>query len=89
MGAVSHQPLVTIAAAVALAIAVSSASGGGGQRPAPAASVTLAVTSPTTCNHGRPLQAVVRAVTLKRFVEGQYRSIAQLVVSLTAAETGI
>ena len=83
MGVVSHQPLITIAAALALAVASTGATGcGGGQHAAAAAaSVTLIVSSPATCNHGRPLQAVVRAVTLKQFVEDQYRSIAQLVVS--------
>jgi hypothetical protein len=64
---------------IALAIAVIGC--GGGQHTASAPSVALTVTSPTTCNHGRPLQAIVRAVTLKQFVEDQYRTIAQLVVS--------
>ncbi|HET9625224.1 MAG TPA: hypothetical protein VFP84_27840 [Kofleriaceae bacterium] len=56
---------------------------GGRQHPAgaAAASVTLVVRSPISCNHGRPVQAVIRAVTLKQFVEDQYRNIAQLVVS--------
>ena len=77
MGALSHRPL--IAAALALALGAC----GGGPKPAPATppSITLSVTSATTCNHGRPLQAVIRTVTLQQFDEDQYRTIAQLVVS--------
>jgi hypothetical protein len=82
MGAASHRALIMIAAAAAIAFGDASASGcGGGQHPAAAPTVTLTVSSPTTCNHGRPLQAVVRAVTLKQFVEDQYRAVAQLVIS--------
>jgi predicted component of type VI protein secretion system len=77
MGAVSHRPLSL--AALALAVVVTGC--GGGQHAAPAPSLTLAVSSPATCNHGRPLQAVVRAITLKQFVEDQYRTITQLVVA--------
>jgi hypothetical protein len=72
MGAVSHRALIAVALAVGC---------GGGQHTAAAPRITLAVSSPATCNHGRPLQAVVRAVTLKQFVEDPYRAIAQLVVS--------
>lgn len=43
--------------------------------------VTLTVVPSATSNRGRPLRAVVRAVTLKQFVEDQDRTIAQLVVS--------
>ncbi|HEX3760697.1 MAG TPA: hypothetical protein VHW23_18405 [Kofleriaceae bacterium] len=53
---------------------------GGSQRPASAPTVTLAVIPSAACNRGRPLQAVVRAVTLKQFVEDQYGNIAKLVV---------
>lgn len=74
MGAISHRALTIIAA-------VAAGGCGGGQHAAAPPSVTLTVSSPASCNHGRPLQAIVRAVTLKQFVEDQYRSIAQLVVS--------
>ncbi len=43
--------------------------------------VTLSVVPSASCNRGRPLQAVVRAVTLKQFVEDQDRAVARLVVS--------
>jgi predicted component of type VI protein secretion system len=77
MGAVPHRPL-SLAVAVALAVGGC----GGGQHAALAqSSVTLTVNSPATCNQARPLQAVVRAVTLKQFVEDQYRTVAQLVVA--------
>ena len=75
---------MSIAVILALAIASTSAIGcGGSQHSAgtPAASVILVVRSSPTCNHGRPVQAVIRSVTLKQFVEDQYRNIAQLVVS--------
>ena len=72
MGPVSHRALIALAAALAGC--------GGGQHPASAPTVTLAVIPSTTCNRGRPLQAVVRAVTLKQFVEDQYGNVARLVV---------
>lgn len=37
--------------------------------------------SASTTNQGRPLYALVRAVTLKQFVEDQYGDVAQLVVN--------
>lgn len=77
MGPVSHRPLI----ALALALAAALAGCGGGQHPASAPTVALSVVPSATSNRGRPLQAVVRAVTLKQFVEDQDRAIAQLVVS--------
>jgi len=77
MGPVSHRALI----ALALALAAAPAGCGGGQHPASAPMVTLSVVPSATSNRGRPLQAVVRAVTLKQFVEDQDRTIAQLVVS--------
>jgi hypothetical protein len=50
--------------------------GGGGGGP-----VTLSVAPSKTSNHGRPLHALVRAVTLKQFAEEPYNTVAQLVVS--------
>jgi predicted component of type VI protein secretion system len=84
MGAVSHRALsrsASRAIAVALAIAVTGC--GGSQTPAgkPRPTVTFSVSPSATCNRGRPLHAIVRAVTLKQFVEDQDRSVAQLVVS--------
>jgi hypothetical protein len=73
---VSHRALIALALATAAALAGC----GGSQHPASAPTVTLSVTPLPTCNRGRPLQAVVRAVTLKQFVEDQYGSIAKLVV---------
>jgi hypothetical protein len=67
--------------AVALALAAMLAGCGGGQKPVGPPRLALSVKPSRTCNLGRPLQAIVRAVTLKQFVEDQYRNVAQLVVS--------
>lgn len=48
--------------------------------PAPAATLTIRVTAQIDANARRPLYVLVRAVTLKDFVEDQYRDIAGLVV---------
>lgn len=72
MGPVSHRALI--------ALAVALAGCGGSQHPASAPTVTLSVIPSSTCNRGRPLQALVRAVTLKQFVEDQYGNVAKLVV---------
>lgn len=48
--------------------------------PADAPTLTLRVTSQTDGNAGRPLYVVVRAVTLKDFVEDGYPEIAALVI---------
>jgi len=77
VGPVSHRALI----ALALALAAALAGCGGGQHPASAPTVALSVVPSATSNRGRPLQAVVRAVTLKQFVEDQDRTIARLVVS--------
>ncbi len=78
MGAVSHRALI----AFTLAAAATLAGCGGGQHAAPSGpTATLSVIPPPTCNRGRPLHALVRAVTLKQFVEDPYSTIAQLVVS--------
>jgi predicted component of type VI protein secretion system len=88
MGAVSHRALSTsrsraIAVALAVALTVAMTGCGGSQTPAgkPRPTVTFSVSPSATCNRGRPLHAIVRAVTLKQFVEDQDRSVAQLVVS--------
>jgi predicted component of type VI protein secretion system len=86
MGTVSHRavtsPRCRPAILTALAVAAALAGCGGGQKaPAGPRSVVVSVTPSRTCNRGRPLQAIIRAVTLKQFVEDQYRNIAQLVVS--------
>jgi hypothetical protein len=73
MGPVSHRALI--------AFAVALAGCGGSQHAASAPSVSLSVVPSTTSNRGRPLQAVVRAVTLKQFVEEPYTSIARLVIA--------
>ncbi len=91
MGPVSHRPLIAprrlgpamallVAVAVVAIVAVVQAGCGGGQHAASAPTVTLSVIPSATCNRGRPLQALVRAVTLKQFVEDQYGNIAKLVV---------
>jgi len=69
---------------VTVAIVAALAGCGGGQKAAaggPKSTIAVSVTPSRTSNHGRPLQAIVRTVTLKQFVEDQYRNIAQLVVS--------
>jgi hypothetical protein len=48
--------------------------------PADAPTLTIRVTAQADGNAGRPLYAVVRAVTLKDFVEDRYQDIAALVV---------
>ena len=63
-----------LAGAIALAVGC-----GGGQR-ASGPTATLSVVPSKTCNGGRPLRALVRAVTLKQFVEDQYGNVAKLVV---------
>jgi hypothetical protein len=73
MGAVSYRALI--------ALALASCGGGQSSAARPQPSVSIHVTPSRTCNRGRPLQAVVRAVTLKQFVEDQDRAVAQLVVS--------
>jgi hypothetical protein len=78
---------VHVVVAVVLVIAVGGVAAlpgcGGSSAPAvkPRPTITLVVTPSRTSNRGRPMHAVVRAVTLKQFVEDQDRSIAQLVVS--------
>ena len=70
--------------AIALvAVAVLAGCGGGQSAAAKQArpTITFVVTPSRTCNRGRPLHGVIRAVTLKQFVEDQDRSVAQLVVS--------
>lgn len=57
-----------------------SSSGGGGGGGGKA-TVAIAVSPARTSNHGRPLHALVRVVTLKQFAEDQYASVAQLVVN--------
>jgi hypothetical protein len=54
--------------------------GCGGQHVASWPTVSLSVFPPSTCNRGRPLQALVRAVTLQQFVQDQYSNVARLVV---------
>jgi hypothetical protein len=48
--------------------------------PAPAATLTIHVSAQADANAGRPLYVVVRAATLKDFVEDQYREVAALVI---------
>ncbi|HWU88537.1 MAG TPA: hypothetical protein VN253_14745 [Kofleriaceae bacterium] len=79
------QALVALAI-VALAIVAALAGCGGGGKRATAGgegkpTVIISVSPSRTSNHGRPLHALVRAVTLKQFVEDQYANVAQLVVS--------
>jgi hypothetical protein len=67
-------------------VALAAGCGGKGARPEPrpdagAPTTAISVTPSQTSNRGRPLHALVRAVTLKQFAEDQYRSVAQLVVS--------
>jgi hypothetical protein len=71
--------LITLAGTLASAVLLVAAGCSGGQR-ASGPTVTLSVVPPPTCNGGRPLRALVRAVTLKQFVEDQYGSVAKLVV---------
>lgn len=69
---------------MSVAAAVLALIGCGGSAPPvskPRPAVTFSVSPSRTCNHGRPVHALVRAVTLKQFVEDQDRSVAQLVVS--------
>lgn len=88
MGVVSHRALSSRrcrpALIVTVAVVAALAGCGGGQKAAsggPKSTIAVSVMPSRTCNHGRPLQALVRTVTLKQFVEDQYRNIAQLVVS--------
>ena len=88
MGLVSHHAVSSrrCRAALVVSVAVVAALAGcsGGQKAAaagPKSTVAISVTPSRTCNRGRPLQALIRTVTLKQFVEDQYRNIAQLVVS--------
>lgn len=79
MGPVSDRPLAALALALALVLAAC----GGGQRATTKAkpTVTFQLRPWTSSNRGRPLHALVRAVTLKQFVEDQYRNVAELVVN--------
>jgi hypothetical protein len=72
VGPVSYRALIALAVAAGC---------GGSQHAASAPMVRLSVVPSATSNRGRPLQAVIRAVTLKQFVEDQDRTIARLVVS--------
>ena len=75
---------MVVTVAIVAALAGGGGGGGGGQKSAaggPKSTIAVAVTPSRTCNRGRPLQAIVRTITLKQFVEDQYRNIAQLVVS--------
>ena len=84
MGPVSDRPLGAAVLAVLAALALASC---GGRVPAAAGasaskpSVTISVAPSKTSNHGRPLYAIVRTVTLKQFAEEPYATVAQLVVS--------
>lgn len=83
MGPVSHRSLSHppgSGPALALAVAAALAGCGGGQHVASGPTVTLSVIPSPTCNRGRPLQALVRAVTLQQFVQDQYSNVARLVV---------
>jgi len=75
-----NRPALVVTVAVVAALAGC----GGGQKAAaggPRSTAAVSVTPSRTCNRGRPLQAIIRTVTLKQFVEDQYRNVAQLVIS--------
>lgn len=72
------------ALAIAVVLAAVLAGCGGSSRAAPGKAtptITFDVQPTATSNRGRPLHAIVRAVTLKQFAEDQYRTIADLVVN--------
>jgi hypothetical protein len=94
MGPVRHRALIperrrrpALAALAVLAAVVALAGcGGKGKKGAAAGgqgkpTVSFAVAPWRTSNHGRPMHALVRLVTLKQFVEDQYANVAQLVVN--------